>query len=188
MSSFSIFWEYHCFLYLVMYALSHWGRATHICINKLTIIASDNGLSLVRRQAIISTNAGILLIWTLGANFSEIAINWHPVDSPHKGQWREALMCSLIWVVTIGSANNRDAGDLRRHRVHYDATVMTKGNDNLHNRNVSRIQDDMRYTFNQMSHRNNWSYFLTLNRHGHSSEIVNTIFRQWNRLDRKALI
>ena len=42
--------------------LTHWGRATHICIGNLTIIGSDNGLSPVRRQAIIWTKAGILLI------------------------------------------------------------------------------------------------------------------------------
>ena len=47
---------------------------THICVSKLTIIGSDNGLSPDRRQAIIWTNAGILLIGPLGANFSEILI------------------------------------------------------------------------------------------------------------------
>ena len=50
--------------------LNHWGRETHICVSKLTIIGSDNGLSPGRRQAIIWTNAGILLIRT----FSEILI------------------------------------------------------------------------------------------------------------------
>ena len=44
----------------------------------------------------------------------------HPVNSPHKGQWRGALMFSLIcaWI------NNREAGDLRHHRAHYDVIVM----------------------------------------------------------------
>ena len=42
---------------------------THICVCKLTVIGSDNGLSHERRQAIIWTNAGILLIWPLGTNF-----------------------------------------------------------------------------------------------------------------------
>ena len=42
--------------------LTHWGRVTHICVGKPTIIGSDNGLSPGRRQAIIWTNAGILLI------------------------------------------------------------------------------------------------------------------------------
>ena len=54
--------------------LTHWGRVTHICVSKLTIIGSDNGLSPDRRQAIIWTNAGILSIGTLGTNFSEILI------------------------------------------------------------------------------------------------------------------
>ena len=47
---------------------------THICVSKLTIIDSDNGLSHGRRQAIIWTNVGILLIKSLGTNFSEISI------------------------------------------------------------------------------------------------------------------
>ena len=47
---------------------------THICVGKLTNIGSDNGLSPGRRQAIIWTNDGILLIGTLGTNFSEILI------------------------------------------------------------------------------------------------------------------
>ena len=54
--------------------LTHWGRVTHICVSNLTIIGSDNGLSPGRRQAIIWTNAGILLIGPLGTNFSENSI------------------------------------------------------------------------------------------------------------------
>ena len=55
----------------------HWGRVTHICVSKLTIIGSDNGLSPRRRQAIIWSNAGILLIGTLGTNLSEILSKIH---------------------------------------------------------------------------------------------------------------
>ena len=47
---------------------------THICVGKITIIDSDNGLSPCRRQSIIWTNAGILLIRPLGTNFGEILI------------------------------------------------------------------------------------------------------------------
>ena len=54
--------------------LTHWGRVTHICISKLTIIGSDNGLSPDQRQAIIWTSAGTLLIGPLGTNFSEILV------------------------------------------------------------------------------------------------------------------
>ena len=52
--------------------LTHWGQVTHICISKLIIIGSDNGLLPGWRQAIIWTNAGMLLIRTLGTNLSEI--------------------------------------------------------------------------------------------------------------------
>ena len=57
-----------------IWPLTHWGRVTHICVGKLTIIGSDNGLSPGRRQAIIWTNAGIELIGPLGTNFNEISI------------------------------------------------------------------------------------------------------------------
>ena len=58
-------------------SLTHWGWVTHICVGNLTIIGSDNGLSPGRRQAIIWTNDGILLIGPLGTNFSEILIKIH---------------------------------------------------------------------------------------------------------------
>ena len=52
-------------------------------------------------------------------------IHRSPVNSPHKGQWRGALMFfSLICTWTNIRVNNRDAGDLICHRVHYDVTVM----------------------------------------------------------------
>ena len=57
--------------------LTHWGRVTHICVVKPTMIGSDNGLLPERRQAIIWTNAGILLIGPRGTNFSEILIGIH---------------------------------------------------------------------------------------------------------------
>ena len=52
----------------------HWRRVTHICVGKLTIVGSDNGLSPAGRQAIIRTNGGISLIGPLGTNFSDILI------------------------------------------------------------------------------------------------------------------
>ena len=47
-----------------------------------------------------------------------------PVNSPHKGQWRGALVFSLICVWINGWVNNREVGDLRRYCAHYDVTVM----------------------------------------------------------------
>ena len=85
---------------------------THICVGKLTIIGSDNGLSPGRRQAIIWTNAGILLIGPLGTNFSEISIEIHTfsVKEMHlkisSGKWRpfclglNVLTCTHAIAVT----------------------------------------------------------------------------------------
>ena len=61
-------------LYTMVDCLTHWGRVTHICVGKLTIIGSDNGLLPGWRQAITWTNARILLIGPLRTNFSEILI------------------------------------------------------------------------------------------------------------------
>ena len=49
----------------------------HICVNELAIIGSDDGLSPGRRQAIIWTNAGILLTDHLGTNINDILIEIH---------------------------------------------------------------------------------------------------------------
>ena len=75
------FWKVYCWnktygdvMTWALFASTHWGRVTHICVSKLTIIGWHNGLSPDRRQAIIWTNAGILLIGPLWTNFSEILI------------------------------------------------------------------------------------------------------------------
>ena len=82
--------------------LAHLGRATHICVSKLTIIGSDIGFAPERRQAIIWTNAGILLFGFSGTNFSEILIEIHTLSfnkmhlKMSSGKWRpfsSASMC-----------------------------------------------------------------------------------------------
>ena len=73
---------------------TQWGRVTHICVDNLTIIGSDNGLSPGRRQAIIWTNVEILLIEPLGTNFIEslIGIITFSIKKMHlkmsSGNWR----------------------------------------------------------------------------------------------------
>ena len=52
-------------------------------------------------------------------------IHRSPVNSPHKGQRRGALMFSLFCAWTNSWVNNRDAGDLKRHRPHYDVPLMS---------------------------------------------------------------
>ena len=51
-------------------------------------------------------------------------IHRYPANSPHKDQWRGALMFSLIWARINGWVNNRETGDLGRYRTHYDVTVI----------------------------------------------------------------
>ena len=51
-------------------------------------------------------------------------IHRSPVNSPHKGQWRGALMFTLFCVWINGCVSNREAGDLRCYRAHFDVTVM----------------------------------------------------------------
>ena len=61
-----------------LHDLTHWGRVTHICVSQLTIIASDNGLSTGRCQAIIRNNAGLWSIETLATNFNKIGSKIQP--------------------------------------------------------------------------------------------------------------
>ena len=51
-------------------------------------------------------------------------IHRSPVNSPHKGQWRGALMFYLICIWINAWVNKREGGDLRHHRAHYDVIVM----------------------------------------------------------------
>ena len=81
----------------IVLCLTHWGRVTHICVGNLTIIGSDNGLSPGRRQSIVWTNTGILLIRTSGTNVSEISSEIHTFSlkkmhfKMSSGKWR--LFC-----------------------------------------------------------------------------------------------
>ena len=64
-------------------------------------------------------------IWAMHDNDrpSDSIPYWSSVNSPHKGQWRGALMFSLICVLINVWVSSRGAGDLRRYRAHYDVTV-----------------------------------------------------------------
>ena len=72
-------------------------------------------------------------------------IHRSPVNSPHKGKWRGALMFSLICAWINAWVNNRETGDLRRHRAHYDVIVMSMAAFNIslaHTQNVPGVPGD----------------------------------------------
>ena len=73
------------------------------------------------RNMMMSSNGNIFRVT---GPFCVPGIHRPPVNSPHKGQWRGALMFSLIYVWTNGWVNNRDPVDLRRHRADYDVTLI----------------------------------------------------------------
>ena len=84
--------------------LTQWGRVKHICVGKLTIIGSDNGLTPGCYQAINWTNAGKLSIGAPGTNFSEISIGIQtfPFKKMHLkmsfAKWRP--FCHCLHVLT----------------------------------------------------------------------------------------
>ena len=81
---------------IVYQLLTHWGRVTHICIGNLNIIGSDNGLSPGRRQAIIRSNDGIMVIGPVGTDVKEIIIEIH-ILSFRKLQEISALVCYSLF-------------------------------------------------------------------------------------------
>ena len=91
--------------------------------------SDDVSASMMRRRHLISdTNYHDDVIkWKNFPRYWPFVRGIHrlPVNSPHKGQWHGALMFSLICTWINGWVNNGKAGDLRRHRAHYDVTVMT---------------------------------------------------------------
>ena len=78
--------------------LTHWGRVMHVCVRKITIIGSDNGLLPGQHQAIIWTNAGILLIRILGTNFREILSKIHTFFI--QGNAFQNVVCKMAAIVS----------------------------------------------------------------------------------------
>ena len=109
-----------------------------------------------------------------------------PVNFPHKGQWRGALMFSLICAWINGWVNNREAGYLRRHHTHYDVTVMSLRERTVqrvlywckHDQkdNISRLQ---RIVFVRVTY-NNW-WFMALNR----LEVTYFAWYSWSKKSRR---
>ena len=127
-------------------ASAHWNTSIYITAKYIWIF-----LCLLEHMALVQNmpDGGVckcpgclLLVWNLVVLHDDV-IKWKhiprywpfvlgihrsPVNSPHKGQWRGALMFSLIYVWISGWVNNREAGNLRRHLAHYDVTVIVDNN------------------------------------------------------------
>ena len=97
-----------------------------------------NPLSMTWFHEIFSFHDDVIIWKHLPRNWPFVqGIHRSPVNSPHKGQWRGALMFSLICAWINAWANNREAGDLRCHCAHYDLIVMLRSSGNL-NSMISR--------------------------------------------------
>ena len=116
-------------------------------------------------------------------------IHRSPVNYPHKGQWRGALMFSLICVWINGWVNNGEAGDLRRYRAYYDVTVMK----NINIKPCWIIQQANAFMLNRAGSRfapSQWEAALLCNDVSHwlnaslESDLLNTWLRQktWTRV------
>ena len=119
---------------IVWIDLTHWGRVTHICVSKLITIGSD------RRQAIIWTNDGILLIGPLGTKFSEILIESYTFSfkkmhlKMSSGKWR-LLRLGLKCVKSQSDRRNTFQCVFQMHKFSFKKMHYIR--QSLHN--VSRI-------------------------------------------------
>ena len=110
-----------------------WNAIVIIKLAYQVSMMTDDVLAPVWRQEIcnhhIDLDRSLRITWwrlqmeTFSPSFVR-GIHRSSVNSPHKGQWRGALIFSLICTRIYGWVNNGGAGDLRRYRAHYDVTVM----------------------------------------------------------------
>ena len=98
----------------------YWNPSRLWVISMLYHWCTNSDTSLTNMDNIMtSSNGKFSALWPFVRG-----IHQSPVNSPHTGQWRGALMCSFICVWINGWVNNREAGDLRRYRAYYDVIVM----------------------------------------------------------------
>ena len=105
-------------------------KRNEISYNKSTVISSPPsrcGCDIYFLNTTYWLTSRVLLV-NISFEWTMITSNWFRY-ADRKRRWPGALMISLIYACTQRWANNRDAGDLRRHRPRYDVTVMNPGVD-----------------------------------------------------------
>ena len=100
-------------------------RTFHIISHLVKILSREMG---ILRVFFIILKHDDVIKWKYFPRYWPFVRGIHrsPVNSPHKCQWRGALMFPLICVWINGWVNNGEAGDLRHYRAHYDVTVMIR--------------------------------------------------------------
>ena len=116
----------HVFFKVYFFTYDHWNDVT--CMSYFKMVKKLFAFSIAREKL---KEAYVIFIVVSTASVDGLrywpfvwGIRRSPVNSPHKGQWRGALLFSLICTQINGWVNNHKAGDLRRHGGHYEVTVI----------------------------------------------------------------
>ena len=96
---------------------------THICVSKLTIIGSDNGLLPDQRQAIIWTNTGLLLIGPLGTNHSEILIENYNIFIQENTF--ESVVCETAAILSLPQRVNPSSVETRIFQKNHGCSYLS---------------------------------------------------------------
>ena len=113
------------------YCKQRWPRSMSPCVTRPQLVNSNQRLVYFSMHDDVIKWKHFPRYWTFVRG-----IHRSPVNSPHRGQWRGALMFSLICARVNGIVNNGEAGDLRRNRVNYDVTLMSTSDTRCYISNV----------------------------------------------------
>ena len=115
----------------IKHAFAYWGNRL---LNKPVLPALADKHLMPLCTIVLCYNHDDVIKWKNFPRYWTFVRGIHrsPLNSPHKSQWRGALMFSLICARINGWVNNDEAEDFRRYRTHYDVTVMFQYNMMLH--------------------------------------------------------